>query len=441
MKKYNILLIAMGWALASCEAYLDVKPTKAIDTPDSIEAVEALLDNAETMNYFPTQSVVMGDEFVADDQAISSMDLLEQNFYLWMPRPFEPSDLVFDWRDLYNQIQIANIALESLEKMEQSNSKVKELRGTALFYRAFAYFNLSTLFLAGANLESEGISQRIPIRMGTSMVQKPELADRQSIRELIKNDLEEAVSSLPIQTSYLSRPSRQAGYALLARVYLDWENFDLAKEAAEEAIALGGELLDFKNLDKDATYPIPRFSSEVIWLARVGGTSYFNSQSGFQIASDLLNLYDSTDLRRELFFITRPSGFVNFRGSYLSGRPLFGGLSLNETYLNYAESLVRTGDLEQGEDVLNFLLQHRMKDDWERLDFNNESQALGILIKERRKELPFRGLRWSDLRRFNSDERYQQTLIRTYEGTVYELGPKSEKFLLPIPARELQFYQ
>jgi hypothetical protein len=178
----------------------------------------------------------------------------------------------------------------------------------------------------------------------------------------------------------------------------------------------------------------------VIWLARVGGTSYFNSQSGFQISPDLLGLYKSNDLRRDLFFITRSNGFVNYRGSYLSGRPLFGGLSLNETYLIYAESLVRTGALEQGAGVLNFLLQHRMRDGWTRMDFTDESQALGILIEERRKELPFRGLRWADLRRFNGDERYQQTLSRTFEGITYELGPNSEKYILPIPARELQFY-
>lgn len=440
MKRYNLLLIAMGWALASCEAYLDVKPSKAIDTPDSIEAVEALLDNAETMNYFPTQSVVMGDEFVADDQAITSMDLLEQNFYLWMPRPFELTDQVFDWRDLYNQIQIANVALESLEKLDQANSKVIELRGTALFYRAFAYYNLSTLFLEGANLQRAGITQKIPIRRGTSMVLKPELADRQTIRDLIKTDLEEAVTSLPGQTPYLSRPSRQAGFALLARVCLDWGDFERAKEAAERAIALGGRLLDFKSLNRNATYPIPRFSSEVIWLGRVGGTSYFNSQSGFQISPDLLSLYKGNDLRRDLFYITRSNGFVNYRGSYLSGRPLFGGLSLNETYLIYAESLVRIGALEQGAGVLNFLLQHRMRDGWTRMDFTDESQALGILIEERRKELPFRGLRWADLRRFNGDERYQQTLSRTFEGITYELGPNSEKYILPIPARELQFY-
>lgn len=440
MKKYTVFLLAIGFQLVGCEAYLDVKPTKAIDTPDSIEAVEALLDNAETMNYFPTQSVVMGDEFVADDQAISSMDLLEQNFYLWMPRAFELDDLVFDWRDLYNQIQIANIALEALDKLDQSNSKVKELRGTALFYRAFAYFNLSTLFLEGANLQSAGITQKIPIRRGTSMVLKPELVDRQTIRDLIKSDLEEAVNLLPIRTSYLSRPSRQAGFALLSRIYLDWEEYALAEGAAEEVLSLGGELLDYKDLSKNATYPIPRFSSEVIWLARVGGTSYFNSQSGFQISPSLLELYDRTDLRKELFYIKRPSGFINFRGSYLSGRPLFGGLSLNETYLNYAESLVRTGDLVKGEEVLNLLLQNRMTEDWAPIEFTSERQALGIILVERRKELPFRGLRWADLRRWNSDVRFQQTLTRKYEGKVYELSPQSEKFLLPIPARELGFY-
>ncbi|WP_026968022.1 RagB/SusD family nutrient uptake outer membrane protein [Algoriphagus terrigena] len=439
MKQYLIVSIIVI-ALAGCESYLDVKPNKAIDTPESLESVEALLDNSESLNYFPTLSVVQGDDFFADETAISSMELLHQNFYLWSPNPLQPDDLVFDWRDCYNQVQIANIALEGLESIGDVGSKSKELEGTALFYRAHAYFNLSTLFLEGPNLEESGLNIRIPVRNSTAMVLKPELADREEIRDLIRNDLIQAAELLPERPAYLSRPSKQAAFALMARVYLDWEEYGPAKEAAEETIRLGGELMNFKELKPSATYPIPSFNSEIIWLARIGGTSYFSSQSAFQMAAELLDLYSEDDLRKALFFVTRPSGFVNFRGSYLSGRPLFGGLSINEAYLIYAEASVRSGQLEEGSEAINFLLRNRMKSGWEGIDFADEFQALQLILEERRKELPFRGLRWSDLRRLNKDERFQVTLSREFDGNRYDLTPDSEKYVLPIPARELSFY-
>ncbi|UZD23923.1 RagB/SusD family nutrient uptake outer membrane protein [Algoriphagus halophytocola] len=435
----NYLMIGSLLLFAACDTFLDVKPNKAIDTPDSLESVEALLDNASTMNYNSTLSVVLGDEFYADETAISSMELLEQNFYLWTPRPLQPDELVFDWRDRYNQIQIANVCLESLQGLPDGLKK-NELTGTALFFRAHAYFSLSTLFLEGPNLENTGLELKIPIRKSTSMVLKPELATRQAIRDLIREDLDQAVGLLPTNPSYLSRPSKQAAYALMARVFLDWEDYETAKDAAGKVIEMGGELMDFNELDPSNTYPIPSFNSEIIWLARIGGTSYFNSQSGFQMSPELLGLYSEEDLRASMFYVTRSSGFINFRGSYLSGRPVFGGLSLNEAYLIYAESLVRTGELEEGEKMLSYLLERRMVPGWEGIEFSNETDALGIILKERRKELPFRGLRWSDLRRINKDDRFQTILVREFEGTHYQLTPESEKYVLPVPARELSFY-
>lgn len=439
MKKYVILLNLLA-ILSSCESYLDVKPRKSIDTPNSFEAVRALLDNAESLNTFPTQSVVLGDEFFADEQGITGMDLLERNFYLWLPDPFQPDDLVFDWRDCYNQIQIANIALETLDELPTTNQEWSVLRGTALFFRAHAYFNLYSLFLDGPNLETKGLTLQIPIRTNTSIVLKPQLAGKETIREMILKDLTDATTLLPQKVEFLSRPSQQAAFALLARANLSWEDYAAASEAAQEAIRLGGTLMDFNTLRSSATYPVPAFNSEIIWLAQVGGTSYFNSQNAFQISVELLGLHSSQDLRRTLFYVRRANGLINFRGSYLSGRPLFGGLSLNEMYLVHAESLVRLGRVPEAETVLEVLLKNRMNPSWQGLTFATETDALRQIIDERRKELPFRGLRWTDLRRLNKDPRFQVTLNRRFSGSTYTLTPDSENYVVPIPARELGFY-
>jgi hypothetical protein len=51
--------------------------------------------------------------------------------------------------------------------------------------------------------------------------------------------------------------------------------------------------------------------------------------------------------------------------------------------------------------------------------------------------LVFRGLRWSDLKRYNRDGA-DITLTRTLGDIVYTLPPNDNKWLFPIPANEIK---
>jgi hypothetical protein len=64
--------------------------------------------------------------------------------------------------------------------------------------------------------------------------------------------------------------------------------------------------------------------------------------------------------------------------------------------------------------------------------FNTPQEAFDTVLSERRKELPFRGVRWSDLRRLNK-ESANITLIRKINGAVDTLAPNSKLYALPIP--------
>lgn len=65
------------------------------------------------------------------------------------------------------------------------------------------------------------------------------------------------------------------------------------------------------------------------------------------------------------------------------------------------------------------------------LTASDEEAALELILNERRKELPFRGLRWSDLRRLNK-EGYNITLQRKLDKN-YILPPNDRRYVLPIP--------
>jgi hypothetical protein len=64
--------------------------------------------------------------------------------------------------------------------------------------------------------------------------------------------------------------------------------------------------------------------------------------------------------------------------------------------------------------------------------------ALRKVLLERRKELVFRAIRWTDLRRLNKDPRFATTLRRVVLGQEYLLPPNDNRYVYPIPTNEIE---
>ena len=69
----------------------------------------------------------------------------------------------------------------------------------------------------------------------------------------------------------------------------------------------------------------------------------------------------------------------------------------------------------------------------------NTQEALQKILTEHRKELCFRGLRWTDLRHLNHDPLFQKTLTRTIFGQNYSLPPNDIKYVFPLPDSEILY--
>ncbi|KKX51127.1 RagB/SusD family nutrient uptake outer membrane protein [Sphingobacterium sp. IITKGP-BTPF85] len=69
--------------------------------------------------------------------------------------------------------------------------------------------------------------------------------------------------------------------------------------------------------------------------------------------------------------------------------------------------------------------------------FNDDISALKYVFTERRKELLFRGVRWSDLKRLNLDPNFATTLKRELNiaGDLkkFNLPPNDRRYIYPIP--------
>ncbi|WP_158995621.1 RagB/SusD family nutrient uptake outer membrane protein [Mucilaginibacter sp. L196] len=180
--------------------------------------------------------------------------------------------------------------------------------------------------------------------------------------------------------------------------------------------------------------PFPEFNKEVVFSTALISYISFYPTLDLIVDSTLYKSYNSNDLRPSFYFFTNRRKNIAFQGSYTGLYSyFFGGIATDEIYLIRAECYARASNTTAALNDLNTLLQTRyLTGTFTNLTASSADAALALILAERRKELCFRNLRWSDLRRLNKDPRFQVTLTRTVNGQLITLPPNSPKYVLPL---------
>lgn len=144
--------------------------------------------------------------------------------------------------------------------------------------------------------------------------------------------------------------------------------------------------------------------------------------------------YEDMDLRKRIYFNIQQDGSVRFKGSYFGTVSHFMGLAVDEILLTRAECFARTGRIAEALlDLNNLLIRRYEKDQYEPISVQNENEVLDIILRERRKELLMRDIRWMDLKRLNLEPAHATKIVRQIDGGRYELTPNENRYALPIP--------
>ncbi|HEY0896913.1 MAG TPA: RagB/SusD family nutrient uptake outer membrane protein, partial [Sphingobacteriaceae bacterium] len=397
-------------------------------------------------NRVPGMVQIAADEYYTTEAGLNNLALpLEKNSYLWQEDIYEGIDITADWNLSYEQVFYANVVLDGLQGVSESaeSAEYTALKGTALFFRGAAFFNLAQSFAAPFDASSAASLPGIPVRITSDVNIKTGRGTLAGTYDQIIKDLSAAADLLPDKVSVKSRPSKLAALAILARVYLIMGDFGRAEDFADQVLQLNNQLIDYNTISATAASPFPEVklnqNPEAIFYS--DNISYsFLSSSLTSVDSNCYRSYASNDLRRGIFFRTLPSGVVQFKGSYSASatKRLFAGPATDEVYLIRAEARARNGNVQGAMEDLNALLVRRFKTGtFTPMAASSEDEALSIILAERRKELIGRGLRWSDLRRLNKDPRFASTITRDLGGEVYSLAPGSNRYVFPIPASEI----
>ena len=442
-------LICVSFALlvffGGCKKYLDKKPNIAESVPTTVNELQSLLESPLMYSSSPSISdLFTNDVYVSDAtwqtniSSASSSDVALAKLYVW-----SPDALPYDagWITPYQQaIFYSNNVLDQSKFVTDSNTymaKFNQVKGAALFYRAFQFYQLAQLFCKPYSSTAD-TDPGIVLRLTSNINETSTRSTVAGTYNRIIGDFKRAAELLPSTVSSATRPSVTAAYAALARVYLNMRDYNNAMTYADLALKLNSSLMDYNSLVPVATPPIQQLNTETIFYSG-GPAAVLLTSSNAKIDLSLYQSYEANDLRKTVFFATNTganAGTYGFRGSYKGGTSstsVFDGLATDELYLIRAECSARGGDLNSAMNDLNALLIKRYKQgSFIPLTATSNDDALTKILFERRKELIFRAIRWSDIRRLNL-EGANITLSRQIAGTTYTLTPNNPRYLLPIP--------
>ncbi|WP_181182441.1 RagB/SusD family nutrient uptake outer membrane protein [Sphingobacterium lumbrici] len=412
--------------------FLSVKTDKSMIIPSTLEDFRALIDKADVMNQtLPYLSHLSSDDFfILTNNYASLTNILKRNAYVWKKDLYEGTS-VTDWNRSFHQIFYANNVLDGLQNLKSEEIEARHLEGGALFFRAFAYYNLSQVFCAPYDIKGENGGLGLPLRLKSDI---SEVVGRSTVEDVymqMEKDLTRAIVLLPEQSTIKTRPTQFAAALLLARVQLLMGNYEGALSSSQR-IMDNFELLDFNTLNASATYPMGQFNKEVLLHSSMSYTSTVSSTD--YVDTLLIGAYEKDDLRATSWFVPR-NGYHVFKGSYTGGALLFNGLAVDEAYLIAAECSARLNLLAEAKRILLEYLTSRYANNVAVDPVTGDSQAdvLRAVLLERRKGLLYRGIRWSDIRRLNKNDNAGITISRMLEGQVISLIPNSLNYVLPIP--------
>ncbi|MFR1242286.1 MAG: RagB/SusD family nutrient uptake outer membrane protein, partial [Butyricimonas faecihominis] len=442
----------------SCNGYLEEMPQNKLK-PTTTDDYNQLLAKA-----YITQTVLPYLEILTDDVVYDQANRISWadngadayiGAFLWyddIEVTMGGGDIAFE--TFYNSIYNTNVVIENIDDatgvvLDEGEVAITRgnVKGEAYALRAFDYFYLVNLYAPYYDPVTCETTPGIPINLRTEAEDKAYMrASLKEVYEQIVSDLKEGIRLMeeyPIANKSKMKFSAIAAKALLARVYLYMNEWDLAIAQAEEVIKENPAIFDLRVKGED---PYVYSDNVISWsgsrdtysesyvgvknsnvLFTTGINEYFrilgsnNFLSSFAVSESLLNSYSPGDVRKYYFMrkckiqqgtprllSTKNGCFkeildANYNLVISSTYGFVRALRTEEMYLILAEAYAhKTDGLSKAVGYLNTLREYKFRvGDYKALraeDFNQASLLEKIYL-ERRLEFCFEEHRWFDLRR------------------------------------------
>lgn len=439
---------------SSCNDYLDIVP-KGNKIPTTLADYEALLRDEYTIGQTPiSNALYLLNDYYVTVSNLNSPTLTRAN-YMWD----ETADRILlnnadesTYYQLYAAISSCNLIVENVPSAtEATDAERAEVIAYAKVIRSLCYFVLANYYADTYDAATVGEKLSVPLITSANINAPSQQVTIQAIYDFIIQGVQEAIDGgLPEQSMTVLHPNLGAAYALLARVYLQMQNYSEALSYANLALGQNDQLYDWnayydehrstiENPEDYTGLPTPTDYSYVEnYYFRCGNGSPNYTTNELNIPVERAERFEEGDAR----FLSRWKLYSQNQDTYYrgvgNGYFNWGGLTTTEVYLIKAECqarLAQGGDFTEAMNTLNAVRQTRIRPEvYQPLTVSTLAEAIELIRRTKDNELIFSIVPFADARRFNQEGTYARTMTKTYEDETYTLRPDSHLWTMPFPA-------
>lgn len=439
---------------SSCNDYLDIVP-KGNKIPTTLADYEALLRDEYTIGQTSiSNALYLLNDYYVTVSNLNSPTLTRAN-YMWD----ETADRILlnnadesTYYQLYAAISSCNLIIENVPSAtEATDAERAEVIAYAKVIRSLCYFVLANYYADTYDAATAGEKLSVPLITSANINAPSQQVTIQAIYDFIIQGVQEAIDGgLPEQSMTVLHPNLGAAYALLARVYLQMQNYSEALNYANLALEQNDQLYDWnayydehrstiENPEDYTGLPTPTDYSYVEnYYFRCGNGSPNYTTNELNIPVERAERFEEGDAR----FLSRWKLYSQNQDTYYrgvgNGYFNWGGLTTTEVYLIKAECqarLAQGGDFTEAMNTLNAVRQTRIRPEvYQPLTASTLTEAIELIRRTKDNELIFSIVPFADARRFNQEGTYARTMTKTYGGETYTLRPDSHLWTMPFPA-------
>ncbi|MDR3246359.1 MAG: RagB/SusD family nutrient uptake outer membrane protein [Prevotellaceae bacterium] len=352
-----------------------------------------------------------------------------------------PTDIKYE-KYYFIITNVANIVIKNADLASGDREKAKQLKAEAYILRAYFHYLLVNFYAKAYSPATAGTEPGIPYVKEDNLV--AEANKKSTVAEVYANildDIEQALelNSLPPTPVNTMRVGQAFAYAVKARVLLSMHNYPEALQAAEACLAIKSEVLDHREFAPVGTLALARPAltcPEDLFYATYNGPPVLQGAS-----LEILNDYYEPGNIFNTYAPFHPAGstIIGIEGVKLLMTATYninnGGLSVIDMYLAKAECLIRLHRASEAIDIINFIRERRIHPDtYAPLNTGlSEQEAMASLKKLSRIECLFTCKNFLNIKRWNTENDYKETINRVINGITYTLTPDSPLWIFPFP--------
>ncbi len=459
MKKYIVIALTTLAAFTGCQDFLVEEPILSQSNEMTLGTYEGL-DKAVAGAYAPMASTSWyGADFIIRNELKTS------NGKKWIGSTYDSgrcNDLYNInqsstntsplWSAAYYVISAVNNVMDNLEGKatgDVTEQDLNNLKAECLFLRAISHFDLVRTYAMPYNYTANASHDGVPVVLHTDPNGKPARETVAKVYEQIVADLLEAEEI--IDPTYVRAGVKDAKgvvtleviQAMLSRVYLYCEQWQKSADYAKTVIdSKKYTLWTADEIEDAACYvvDVPTGGEVIFEIYGDKANDYDGYHDGLSpmcgpngygdagASTDLVNLYESSDVRGSLF--QTKDGVIwtaKYAGKGLAKPDLTNTIviRLSEMYLNIAEAVVNGATGHDGPAALAAIANSR--------GATVQNVTSEGVFTERKKELAWEGHLWFDLARTGRD----MTRVDFVGDESAKSVPAGDiRWAMPIPFRE-----